>query len=146
MVYSWKLPMKVPAETAAKVIEELYEKNGSVTPSDVVNASREEGTPLHDLFEWDDSIAAEKYRETQARFIIRNIQRVEENEKISPVRSFVHVEKNYVPLSVALSSEEMKATLFQNALADFEIFRAKYHNLVAFAEVFAAFDAIEKNV
>ncbi len=39
----------------------------------VVNSARDESSPLYPLFEWDDSICAEKYRKEQARAVMKNI-------------------------------------------------------------------------
>jgi len=47
---------------------------GTLTPASVVDAARSEESPLHQYFEWDDSIAAEAYRQDQARELIRRIR------------------------------------------------------------------------
>ena len=54
----------VPAQFAYDTIHDLYQQ-GKTTAKDLVDASRPEEAPLHKLFEWNDSIAAEKYREEQ---------------------------------------------------------------------------------
>ena len=36
--------------------------DGVLTPSAVVESARDEGSPLHDKFEWDDGVAAEAWR------------------------------------------------------------------------------------
>lgn len=46
------------------------EQNGRLTPSSVVDAARDPASPLHAQFEWDDGVAAERYREIQARKLI----------------------------------------------------------------------------
>ena len=52
---------------------ENLEKTVGITPKNLVEANRDESAPLHNEFEWNDTKAAEKYRETQAGYIIRNI-------------------------------------------------------------------------
>jgi hypothetical protein len=47
--------------------------NGLITPSGVVDAARALNHPLHEHFEWNDSIAAERHREAQARALIRSV-------------------------------------------------------------------------
>lgn len=49
-------------------------KEGALTAADVVADARRPDSPLHELFEWDDSVAAERYRESQARSLIRSYQ------------------------------------------------------------------------
>lgn len=51
---------------------EIRDANGgTLTPEVVVDAAREPDHPLHSRFEWDDSVAAEKYRRDQAHQIIQ---------------------------------------------------------------------------
>lgn len=143
MVYQWKIPMKVSADDAAAELDRIYKQHGSIDPQVVVDESRAETATLHSLFDWDDASAAEKYRVTQARFLIRNIVRTEETQD-GPVtvRSFAHVDKDYVPTTVAMKSVDMRAALLQQALNDFEDYRARYNSLVALAGVFEAFDEV----
>lgn len=51
----------------------LADKDGRITPEAVVGAARDPAHPLHPRFEWDDSVAAERFRIAQARAIIRDI-------------------------------------------------------------------------
>lgn len=44
-----------------------------LVPSEVVAAARDKSSTLHSEFEWDDSVAANAYREQQARTIIRAV-------------------------------------------------------------------------
>lgn len=62
-----------------KVIQEevmrlVNQNDGVVTPEEIVEVARNPKHPLHDAFEWDDSIAAEKWRLDQARVLIRTVQ------------------------------------------------------------------------
>lgn len=53
---------------------ERLEVNGRLTPEQVVEAARDETSPLHTLFEWDDEKASHKYRLDQARSLIRSVR------------------------------------------------------------------------
>lgn len=55
-----------------QALEELA-ASGMLKPSDVVNAARDVNSPLHAHFEWDNGEAADKWREEQARQLIRSI-------------------------------------------------------------------------
>lgn len=146
MTYQWKIPLSVSAELANKELEAIAQSNGGIVdPQSVVDASRSEDAPLHNLFEWDDSVAAEKYRVTQARFIIRNITVCEDAKPT--VRQFVHaVQPGYVTIHTALKSEEMKAALLDRAVADMTAFRAKYRALEELCEVVDAMEKTEKRI
>lgn len=71
----------------------LQTEEGSLRPDDVVYAARDPDSILHTLFEWDDTLAAEKYRKNQARRLIRDVY-VEHvvGQRIIPTRAFVHNE------------------------------------------------------
>lgn len=65
-------------------------KNGRVTPEQVVAAARDPANPLHEEFEWDDSVAAHQWRLDQARAIIRSVRVTIEVQDIKvPVISYV---------------------------------------------------------
>ena len=49
-------------------------KGRKITPKELVEAARDENSPLHNEFEWNDTIAAQKHREWQARYIISSIE------------------------------------------------------------------------
>lgn len=55
-------------------LRELEQATGRLTPADVVADARDPASPLHGYFEWDDSVAGEKYREHQARALIRSVK------------------------------------------------------------------------
>lgn len=64
---------KVPPHVAAEALAELQAKYGRLIPADVVAEAREATSPLHPAFEWDDNSAGEKWREHQARSLIRAV-------------------------------------------------------------------------
>jgi hypothetical protein len=55
-----------------KIVDRLAKLagDGRLTPDQVVKDARKETSPLHGEFEWDDSVAAHKYRIEQARDLI----------------------------------------------------------------------------
>lgn len=145
MVYKWKIQGVVPvdAQTAGEELTRIYEKNGRLDPADVVEESRKESAPLHSCFEWDDQVAAEKYRESQAANIIRLIVSVQETDGVSQeVRSFVHIQKSYEPITVVVNDEEKMEELLRTALAELASFRKKYKSLSQLSPVFEAMDKI----
>lgn len=78
---------KKQKELIIKRLSYIEEKNGVLEARDVVDDARDFNSPLHDCFEWDDSIAGEKYREEQARVLIKTVyiqKRVSEHKKAVP--------------------------------------------------------------
>lgn len=61
-------------EAVAGRLEEIRLKNGGVLrPTDVVGAARDPKSVLHGEFEWDDTVAAERFRIDQARTLISSV-------------------------------------------------------------------------
>lgn len=144
-IYKWKSGSRVSAD-AQKVGEvcERLERKGNLTPKALVDASRRKNAALHDLFEWDNEIAAEKYRETQASYLIRSIEIVATGTS-EPVRAFVSVtanvettERTYINVERALSTNGTREEVLAIALAELRAFERKYANLEELASVLAA--------
>ena len=68
-------------EKVAVVAQAIYERDGYVKPSVLVDEARPVDSPAHDAFEWDDSKAAEEYRLSQARGWLKNVTLVVEDRK-----------------------------------------------------------------
>lgn len=139
----------VSADDAGRVFEELEATKG-LTPANVVDVSRPESAPLHAYFEWNDGVAAEKYREVQAGNLIRAIVTVTESS--GPVRAFVSVTptsdetaRQYVGVSVAISTPGMREQLLADAYSDAAAFRRKYAKLSEMASVIQAIDGLGKS-
>ena len=73
--YSWKngYNYKVSAETVGGVLKEIEESEGEVTSKSFLEFSRPEDSVTHSMFEWDDSVAAEKFRIYQSGKIINQL-------------------------------------------------------------------------
>lgn len=133
--------MSGDANEAGRVCAELAER-GKLTAEELVNVSRDENSPLHSMFEWDDTIAAEKYRETQAYKIIRSVEVVIENSPV-PQRAFGTVEpKAYQRIERIMETESLRQILLNNAKRELEAFKRKYSRLTELAEVFKAIDML----
>lgn len=144
MIYKWKSGARAPvsAQVAGEVCERMS-ANGELTPKALVDASRPEDAPLHKAFEWDDQKAAERYRESQAAYIIRSIEVKREDVK-EPVRAFYTVPTageqsfQYHSVDAILRSTDSRESLLEAAKRELEAFTRKYDQLVELAEVIEA--------
>ena len=140
MVYQFKLPGLYPisAQTAGEELHRIYADKGKLKPADVVGESRPESAPLHPCFEWDDEVAAEKYREVQAGNLIHSITVVHETPPHEPVevRAFVKPLETYAPIDVVVNSEEQMDALLKSALAELKAFEKKYSTLSKLSPIF----------
>ena len=146
MVYQWKSGARISAD--AQVAGEMcakLEKEGRLTAKNLLNENREKDAPLHDAFNWNDSEAAELFREEQARYIIRSIVVKKENVA-EPIRQFIHVDVNenkYHSVDVLLSKVDTRDAVLRMALAELQAFRKKYQGLEELSKVFAAIDQLK---
>lgn len=151
----------VDANTVGGVMEEIEERHGTVTSELFLEASRAEDSPTHGVFEWDDGLAAEKYRLHQASQTICAIRVVVQEGPAAevggnPPRAYVNVQSDdrkraqYMNVSDALSNEDTRSAVLTRALRELKAFQEKYSCLSELAEVLAAIgkvhDTIEKNV
>ena len=144
----------VDANTVGGVMEEIESRNGTITSELFLEASRAEDSPTHDVFDWDDSSAAEKYRLHQAAktiCAIRVVVRTEKERDKPPemTRAFVNIvedgsrKAHYMNVSDALSNEETRCAVLARAMRELRSFQEKYSALSELAEVFAAIDNVE---
>lgn len=152
--YSWRsgYSYKTSADTVGKALAKIEERDGSVTSKAFLEYSRPEESETHSMFEWDDSIAAEKYRLSQSGRIINQLQieivrtgdsvpmqtsvEVNNGELIQKVSAFVNV----MPKSTrgfatfnntisALNDKVKRDAVLANAMSDLESFMEKYQTL-----------------
>ena len=131
-----KLYGKLKPEVAGEELERIRAKYGTLDPALVVNESRDDESVLHNVFCWDDSRAAELWRNKQAGDLIRNIQVVVTNEDVKiAVRAFVNVRSNpegyrsYMPITEAIKNNEAYKDLLAQAKADMDGFVSKYSQI-----------------
>lgn len=77
-------------EDERQVLTEILEQNdGVLTVDDVLEEAKNETSPLHKHFQWDDTAAANEYRRWQARALIAKCRIVTESRPDVEVRAFV---------------------------------------------------------
>ena len=138
-----------------KVAEEIYSISGSEeepTKAQIVEKARDETSELHDLFEWNDSVAAEKWREDQAGHILRTLKVTfvkndapQEKREPIPVRLFYgnpQKKEGFVSIVRIMGNEELYAQLLERAKAELQSLRKKYAMLQELAPVFEMIDEL----
>jgi hypothetical protein len=98
----------IDAQTIGGELERIEAEHGVIDPHVVLDESRPEDAPLHGAFEWDDSLAAEKYRLDQSRRLIRSIE-IDRGEGRPCDLAFVNVSVagGYVSSSVISSRPDL---------------------------------------
>ena len=121
MVHDWKPQSGIKAN-ADKIVDEIESLEDAVTPQSIVVKAEGNKTELHKCFEWNDGVASEKYRLDQARFIIRMLIIVPDEEEESAVpqeicrayESVTDVEEGrvYKPIAAILSNKDWREELY----------------------------------
>lgn len=149
MIYQWKggSHLLIDAQAAGEELERIrVRQNGRIESEDVVREARDEASPLHPAFDWNDATAAEKYRVEQAKYLIRSIEIVidKSGEEQIPIRAFVSVkrdeDRSYTSTIHALADPELRAQVVQQAFNELEAWRKRHAELTEFARVFAEID------
>jgi hypothetical protein len=64
----------IDAQEAGEELERIKQRDGTITAPAVVDEARPDDAVLHPAFNWNDPDAAEKYREIQARQLIKRVR------------------------------------------------------------------------
>ena len=121
-------------------LEDILKKHNGLTPRIVVAEARDPKHPLHERFEWDDSVAAEKYRERQASELIRSVRvnYIRGDGSRSSVRAFHSVptetRRTYLSVGEVLEDPLKKQMLVNEARRDWIALKKRWENLVEFFE------------
>lgn len=112
----------VPAQVAGEELEKIFDLHGVINPKVVVDAARPNDAPLHPVFEWDDPVAAGKYREWQSRNLIKSVTIIPPEQKQKQI-AYVNVQttaqetRGYYPVNVVVQNPEMFAIALSKQIA-----------------------------
>ena len=139
VVWKFNNLYKADAEKVSKEIESIP----NATPSSILEFARNENSELHKCFEWDDTVAAEKYRLQQARNIVCNLV-YQEEKKEEPTKLRVFYNKSstntYQPTRVLVRNEDSYKELLMQAKSELRAFKNKYKMLTELEDIFNLID------
>ena len=132
---------------------------GVLSPDAVVQRASDPESPLHSLFEWDDTQAAAKFRLVQAGALIRSVKisivRMSTDAKVvniestrafvAPVgerRSKTNKTGGYAELGAVMSDVDRRANLLASVKAELLALRRKHESLTELAAVWKAVDKL----
>lgn len=145
----YKVEYKITGRYTKDCINEILEveRMKGLTPENLVEQAKDEDNPLHDFFEWEDSIAADKYRLQQARMIINDIKVIVDNKEYFAFESIKPIVNKdgtlllnegesegriYKPIVEILNNENLRQQIIRSALKHLEYWEsqnAKYKEL-----------------
>lgn len=139
---TWKfIKYNASAEKVANEIDSLATK----TPQTILDyAKHNQDSELHKCFEWNDTVAAEKYRLYQARQIVLNLVYTNDTKKEEPtkLRVFYRQEStnDYQPTKLLVKNEDSYKQLLNKAKSELRAFKEKYKMLTELEEIFDLID------
>ena len=130
-------------------VEDIEQRDGVCHPAALVAAAKAKRSPLHDLFTWDDSEAASRWRTHEARQVINRIRVIREDTN-EPMPAFVHVrcitdngvKDGYMSTVRALASDHREAVI-SDVAKQLAGLRSRYKHLSEFQAVWDALDQME---
>lgn len=145
----YKFSNKLTRDVVIEVLE--VEKSNGLTPKNILERAKDSSSNLHNLFEWDNSVAAEKFRLEQARGLIQNIKIIVGEKMIrgfESVRVIVNdtgeMKNTYLPIMDILSNEEYREQKIVEALNNITYWRAKFQDLKELKPIFVSIDKVLK--
>lgn len=145
---------KVTSRYTPERIQAILEADSGqgITAEAVLERARPPESPLHPLFEWDDTEAAEKYRLYQARVIINEIKVVIEQveypafENVRIRISDAETERAYKTREEIQSVEEYRRQIIAKALGQMGYWKKQYESYKELSPIFAAIEETEEAI
>jgi len=137
MAVEWRL-YKFNADPN-KCYQEIKSLGQECTTEQVLDLARNPETELHRCFDWDDTVAAEKWRMEQARLVCRSLVVVVQKYETEPVKLRIfehdHEEKVYRETRLTFRNEDQYSRLLNQAKTEMNQFAKKYRTIVELSGV-----------
>ncbi len=122
--------IKLAPEDVGKELKKIHAKSGVITAEAIVSAATRTTSPLHEHFQWDNDIAANKYRLEQARHLIRCIRVTMEQSDDLPaklVRVYINPlnEGTYHTIVDVMSNDDLRNSALKKVLWEIKAMAAK---------------------
>lgn len=117
----------------AQLLGSFIEKNfpdQKVSPHELVEKAKPKNSPIHNLFEWDNTVAGEKWRAHQARMYLACVVVV---TTAGDSKAYFNVtvtngERTYVSSEKAMSEADLWQQVIEDALAELVLWRRRYES------------------
>lgn len=125
---------------------------GELTPQDVLADAKNNNSPLHSFFEWDEGAAAEQYRLQQARGLIRSVVAIytDDTQPAVRTRAYVHIAEpsapHYREAGHAMSQKKTRDMVLQRAWRELQAWRRRYADLKQLSDLFECIDEKAKRL
>jgi hypothetical protein len=131
------------------------EKSNALSADNVVEEARPAESVLHACFTWDDSIAAENYRKSEARHLIRSIITVvndpDDEEDNVTVQAFVPIGNaaqgsQYVGSYHMATNEEVRKIVIRDAVAGLNGWKMRVERMEGMSDIIVIMNRLIKKM
>lgn len=119
-------------------LQSIHDKHGRLTPALVLDEARDPQSPLHSRFEWDDTVAGEKWRQHQAHELIVSVRvtySMPDGEK-RELRQFPAIRREsgyvYEPLENVVEDAVMTKILMADMQREWQQLKRRYDHFEEF--------------
>jgi|TARA_Y100000310_G_scaffold238070_1_gene241409 hypothetical protein len=122
-------------------LQAIYSEHGKLTPAIVLDQARDEAHPLHSRFEWDDEVAAERFRTDQAHELIRSVRITYSNTEgvQRDIRAFHAVREddgfNYRPAEKVVDDPLAREILLRDMEREWRQLFTRFKNFSEFLQI-----------
>lgn len=173
MIYKPKEGSPLTLEQAQRYGERISalveENNGEINSIVIVDDAKNDTSPLHDYFEWDEKRAAHKFRLEQARHLLKSINVVVKSESgnETEIRAFHNVivedesefaldgerleykeghHRTYVQLDRIMSEDDLRQQIIKQAVDYLKSWKKKYEQYKELAPIVKAIDTVQEEL
>jgi hypothetical protein len=144
---------KITEKYTKEIIDEILKvkKEKGLLAETLLEHAKDKNSKLHNLFEWDNNLAAKKWRLQQARIIVNEIKVIVENKEYYAFENISlqvgeDVKREYYSRDEILTTPLLKESMVRKAYNTLLYWKEQYHNYVLFEPVIKAIESIESDV
>lgn len=130
------------AEACLSQLRDVQEQHsGILTPTAVVDAARPVDAPLHPCFEWNDTIAAERFRQEQAKVLIRSVRVLfvpdDKSGRAQPTNVYIGIEggRKFISSPTVAPKSGLSVDLKTEFVRELDVLFQKYGSVPELARV-----------
>jgi hypothetical protein len=154
--YIPSLGFHVSKKDAVTYGRELYRLSttGPLNVKRVLEAASIKTNPLHRYFPWNDRLAAEKYREDQARVLLRSISIIVETRDGKQTSRAFHCITNlagedrarWFDSATVFTNEELRGRIIKDALDELIAWKGRYQQYSELAGVIREIELVDRKI
>lgn len=133
----------------------LSKEYDGLTPETVVDEASKKNSPIHEYFEWDDGIAAGRWRLFQARNLLNHLLIIKKvNGEDREIKGFFNVnvsdstngKARYMTVFSIAKNEDFRGQVIQQALEEIESWKQRYEDYKELSLIFGAIEETQKKL